>query len=193
MFLVYFVFSPLSPLTEVSSQPSAIPGGNPLGDWRSALSWGDDRFKPGTAGQQSGALPLSHHTFPKLTHHTFPKLSHHTFPLSHHTFGRSTFTLQFCSCSIIRFCIIICCQFIFHCLSVVIRHLASCFIFTFVHPAQSFWICFCFILFDYSLFDYSVLFLFWFWKYIPGILIPITATIRQVNKHYTTRLRHLLS
>jgi hypothetical protein len=26
-------FSPLSPLTEVSPQPSAIPGGNPSGDW----------------------------------------------------------------------------------------------------------------------------------------------------------------
>ncbi len=57
-------FSPLSPLTEVSSQPSAIPGGNPPEDWQSAVGWGDAGFEPGTAGHQSGALPLSHHTFP---------------------------------------------------------------------------------------------------------------------------------
>ncbi len=54
-------FSPLSPLTEVSPQPSAIPGGNPSGDWQSAVGWGGAGFEPGTAGQQSGALPLSHH------------------------------------------------------------------------------------------------------------------------------------
>ncbi len=35
-------------------------------------------------------------------------------------------------------------------------------------------------------------FLFWYWKFIPGILIPVTTTIRQVNKHHTT-MRHLLS
>jgi hypothetical protein len=29
--------------------------------WQSAVGWGDARFKLGTAGQQSGALPLSHH------------------------------------------------------------------------------------------------------------------------------------
>jgi hypothetical protein len=56
-------FSPLLPLTEVSSQPSAIPGGNPPGDWQSVVGWGDARFEPGTAVQQSGTLPLSHHAF----------------------------------------------------------------------------------------------------------------------------------
>jgi hypothetical protein len=30
-------FSPLSPLTEVSPQPNAIPGGNPPEDWQSAV------------------------------------------------------------------------------------------------------------------------------------------------------------
>ncbi len=49
------------PLTEVSPQPSAIPGGNPPGDWQSAVGWGNAIFEPGTAGQQSGTLPLSHH------------------------------------------------------------------------------------------------------------------------------------
>ncbi len=49
------------PLTEVSQQLSAIPGGNPPGDWQSAVGWGDPGFEPGTAGQQSGMLPLSHH------------------------------------------------------------------------------------------------------------------------------------
>ncbi len=52
-------FSPLSPLTQVSLQPSAIPGGNPLGDCQSAVGWGDAGFEPGTVGQQSSALPLS--------------------------------------------------------------------------------------------------------------------------------------
>jgi hypothetical protein len=47
--------------SEVSLRPSAIPGGNPPGDWQSALGWGDARFEPGTAGLQSGTLPLSHH------------------------------------------------------------------------------------------------------------------------------------
>jgi hypothetical protein len=42
---------PLLPLTEVSPQPSAIPGGNPPGDWQSAAGWGDAGFEPGTAGQ----------------------------------------------------------------------------------------------------------------------------------------------
>ncbi len=40
------------PSTEVSPQPSAIRGGNPLGDWQSAVGWGDAGFEPGTAGQQ---------------------------------------------------------------------------------------------------------------------------------------------
>ncbi len=54
-------FFPLLPLTEVSPRPSAIPDGNPPGDSQSAVGWGDAGFEPGTAGQQSGALPLSHH------------------------------------------------------------------------------------------------------------------------------------
>ncbi len=54
-------FFPLLPLTEVSPWPSAIPDGNPQGDRQSAVGWGDAGFEPGTAGQQSGALPLSHH------------------------------------------------------------------------------------------------------------------------------------
>jgi hypothetical protein len=54
-------FFPLLPLTEVSPRPSAIPDGNPPGDGQSAVGWGDAGFEPGTAGQQSGALPLSHH------------------------------------------------------------------------------------------------------------------------------------
>jgi hypothetical protein len=62
----------------------------------------------------------------------------------------------------IWFCTVICCQFVTHYLSVVNHHLASCFAFTFIHPAWSFKICFCFcfvhsVSFDYLLFDYSVL------------------------------------
>jgi hypothetical protein len=37
------------PLTEVSPQPSAIPGGNPPGDWQSAVGWGDTGIEPRTA------------------------------------------------------------------------------------------------------------------------------------------------
>ncbi len=48
--------------SQVSSQ-----GGNPLGDWQSAVAWGDARFKLGTAGQQSGALPLSYHASLRAT------------------------------------------------------------------------------------------------------------------------------
>jgi hypothetical protein len=62
MFLAKLWFI-LLPLTEVSPQPSAILGGNPPGDWQSAVGWGDAEFEPGTAGQQSCALPLSHHAF----------------------------------------------------------------------------------------------------------------------------------
>ncbi len=54
-------FFPLLPLTEVSPWPSAIPDGNPPGDSQSAEGLGDAGFEPGTAGHQSGALPLSHH------------------------------------------------------------------------------------------------------------------------------------
>ncbi len=44
---------------------------------------------------------------------------------------------------------------------------------------------FCFIwLFDIG---HSVLFLSWYWKWVPGISILITPTIRQVNKHHTSR------
>ncbi len=52
---------PLLLLTEVSPRPSAIPGGNPPGDGQSAVGWEDAGFEPGTAGQQSGVLPLSHY------------------------------------------------------------------------------------------------------------------------------------
>ncbi len=70
-FGILIIFSPLLPLTEVSSQPSAIPGGNPPEGWRSAVGWGDAEFEPGTAGQQSGTLPLSqsfvNHTYHRIT------------------------------------------------------------------------------------------------------------------------------
>ncbi len=44
--------------SQVPTQPSAIPGGNPPDNRQSAVGWG---FEPGTAGQQSDALPPSHH------------------------------------------------------------------------------------------------------------------------------------
>ncbi len=45
------------------SARSQVPslGGNPPGDWQSAVGWGDAGFEPGTAGQQPGALSLSYH------------------------------------------------------------------------------------------------------------------------------------
>jgi hypothetical protein len=45
------------------SARSQVPsqGGNPPGDWQSAVGWGDAGFEPWTAGQQSGMLPLSYH------------------------------------------------------------------------------------------------------------------------------------
>ncbi len=49
----------------------------------------------------------------------------------------------------------------------------------------------CYVSSDYLLFNYLALFLPWFWKCVPGISIPITTTIRQVNKYQTTRLRHI--
>ncbi len=60
------------------SAHSQVPslGGNPPGDWQSAVGWGDTGFESGTAGQQPGALPLSYHA----SHHwvtTPPKLSYH--------------------------------------------------------------------------------------------------------------------
>jgi hypothetical protein len=61
-------FSPLLPLTEVSPQPSAIRGGNPSGDWQSAVGWGDTGFEPGTAVWRATIepprLPMSHHASP---------------------------------------------------------------------------------------------------------------------------------
>jgi hypothetical protein len=42
-------FSPLLPLTEVSPQASAIPGGNSPGDWQSPVGWGETGFETGTA------------------------------------------------------------------------------------------------------------------------------------------------
>ncbi len=48
--LIFVIFSSVA-LTEVSPQPSAIQGGNPPGDWPSAVGWGDAGFEPGTAGQ----------------------------------------------------------------------------------------------------------------------------------------------
>jgi hypothetical protein len=64
----FTIFFLCYPLTEVSPRPSAIPGGNPPGDGQSAVGWGDAGFEPGTAGQLSGALPLSHHAS-LLSHH----------------------------------------------------------------------------------------------------------------------------
>jgi hypothetical protein len=45
------------------SAHSQVPslGGNPPGEWQSAVGRGDAGFEPGTAGQQPGALPLSYH------------------------------------------------------------------------------------------------------------------------------------
>ncbi len=81
------------------------------------------------------------------------------------------------------------CRFICCCLSVLFVSLpvASIHIHSFDH-LQS---CFCFVrstLFEYSVFNYSLIqgyFLSWYWNCIPGILIPISTTIRQVNKHHT--------
>ncbi len=47
---IFIIFSSVA-LTEVSPQPSAIPGGNPPEDWQSAVGWEDAGFEPGTAGQ----------------------------------------------------------------------------------------------------------------------------------------------
>ncbi len=68
-------FSPLLPLIEVSPQPSAIPGGNPPGDWQSAVDWGDDGFEPGTAflsdAQNSSAKLTVHSATPPPLHGHF--------------------------------------------------------------------------------------------------------------------------
>jgi hypothetical protein len=76
MFLAFSWFSPLSPLTGVSPQPSAIPGGNPPEDWQSAVGWGGAGYEPGTAGQQSDVLPLSHHAFSLMFLLWRPVLAH---------------------------------------------------------------------------------------------------------------------
>jgi hypothetical protein len=55
------IFSSVAPHRGQPAAKCAIPGGNPPEDWQSAVGWGDTGFEPGTAGQQSGALPLSHH------------------------------------------------------------------------------------------------------------------------------------
>jgi hypothetical protein len=77
--------------------------------------------------------------------------------------GQSTFAFQFlftfkCIRSVLLF---VAC--LFHFLAVIIHHLVSCFVFTFIHSAWSFQICFSFcsvrsLSSDYSLFNYLVLF-----------------------------------
>jgi hypothetical protein len=59
--LVFCNFPLWLPLTEVSPQPIAIPGGNLPGDWQSAVGWGYFRFEPRTAGPatiEPPCLPL---------------------------------------------------------------------------------------------------------------------------------------
>jgi hypothetical protein len=58
----------LSKSLDSSLQPRAISGDNPPDDQLSAVSWGDTGFKPGTAGHQSGALPLSHHASQNISY-----------------------------------------------------------------------------------------------------------------------------
>ncbi len=55
--VIFVIFSSVAP-QRGQPTPSSIPGGN---DWQSAVGWGDATFEPGTAGQQSGSQPLSHH------------------------------------------------------------------------------------------------------------------------------------
>jgi hypothetical protein len=57
---IFVTFSSVAP-HRGQPQPSAISSGNPPGDWQSAMGWGDAMFELGTAGKQSGALPLNHH------------------------------------------------------------------------------------------------------------------------------------
>ncbi len=59
IFVIFFLCCP-SQRSARSQVPSL--GGNPPGDWQSAVGWGDAGFEPGTAGQHPGALPLSYHT-----------------------------------------------------------------------------------------------------------------------------------
>ncbi len=108
--------------------------------------------------------------------------------------GWSTFALQFCSCLIVLDSASL---FVASLLLVIYRWLFV------ILPVVSY--SHLFILLSHCKFAFaSVLFalfcsiiqcyfLFWYWKRIQGILIPITTSIWQVNKHHTTRLRNLLS
>jgi exonuclease III len=51
LYMFFVIFSPLLPITEVSPQASAIPGGNPPGDRQSPVGWGDAGFETGTDRQ----------------------------------------------------------------------------------------------------------------------------------------------
>jgi hypothetical protein len=85
--------------------------------------------------------------------------------------------------------IVICCQLIirnFTCCYLLVHllfHIVSLCCFKLV--LLLFVLLFC--LSDYSISDYWVLSLSWSWKCVPGILISITTTIQQVNKHHNTR------
>jgi hypothetical protein len=96
-----------------------------------------------------------------------------------------------------QFFIVICCQFVIQYLFVVIHRLVSCFVFTFIHSAWSFWIrfCFCSVSSDYSLFDYSVLFSVLILEMYSRNFNPHNSNhpASQVIRHYTTRLHHLMS
>ncbi len=98
----------------------------------------------------------------------------------------------------ILFCIVICDQFIIRYLYLVICHLASCVASHSFYFARLFLI----LLSVHSVVQFHPIVhhlipqcysLFWYWKCIPGISIPITTTIWQVNIHNSTRLHHLLS
>ncbi len=80
-----------------------------------------------------------------------------------------------------QFCISICYQFCYS-LFICCHRLDSCFVFTFVHPLWSFQICFYFFHLIIRCLITRCYFLFWYLKCFPGILIPITTTIRQVNR-----------
>jgi hypothetical protein len=97
-----------------------------------------------------------------------------------------------------QFCIVFCCQFIICYLSLVICHLASCFVFTFVQFCSViFYSIFCSsylsVSFDYFLFDNLVLFSVLILEMYSRYFITNNNNPRQVNKHHTTRLRHVLS
>ncbi len=82
-------FTILSSVAPHRGQPTAKchPRWQPTRRWASAVGWGDAGFEPGTAGQQSGALPLSHHAsptepprLPTTEPPRLPPLSHHASP-----------------------------------------------------------------------------------------------------------------